>query len=61
VVDLTLFKALTGGAFDRLNWQMIAQMIGFHLKLSSSFIAFPRAVVLLQAPTFQNVKQIYKE
>jgi len=21
VGDLTLFKALTGGAFDRLNWQ----------------------------------------
>ena len=21
VVDLTLFEALTGGAFDRLNWQ----------------------------------------
>ena len=28
VGDLTLFKAPTGGAFDRLNWQNIAGNLG---------------------------------
>ena len=34
--DLTLFEALTGGAFDRLNWQHSGEFDQFFSKKSNA-------------------------